>query len=138
MAVQKLQLIGNVGEDAKVFKIEHTEKYAISFSLATTERWKDKNGEKQSKTTWFKCVQYSKSNAIAPYIKKGTMLAIEGLPSASAYIDKEGNARFNLECIVKDLDFLGSNSKTSQQPADPSGLPPSVSGDFKDDDDLPF
>jgi len=138
MSLQKLELIGNIGADAKVYQFPDG-KFAISFPLATSERWKDTEGNKQERTTWFNCVRYTKSNAIAEHLKKGQQMRIEGEPRANAYIDRSGNAAANLECVVKNMIFL-SSAKNSNTPPAPTDLPPSASGEFSngDDDDLPF
>ncbi|VDH16883.1 Helix-destabilizing protein [Algoriella xinjiangensis] len=138
MSLQKLELIGNIGADAKVHQFPDG-KFAISFPLATSERWKDTEGNKQERTTWFECIRYAPKSAIAEYLKKGTQIRVEGRSSARAYIDKSGNAIAVLECIVTDFTFLSSAKNTNTPPA-PTDLPPSVSGEFSngDDDDLPF
>lgn len=138
MSLQKLELIGNIGADAKVHQFPDG-KYAISFPLATSEKWKDKAGVKQERTTWFDCVRYYTSSAVAEYLKKGTQIRIEGKPNARAYIDKSGNAAFVLGCIITDFTFLGSAKNNSSTPPAPTDFPPSVNGEFGgDDDDLPF
>jgi single-strand DNA-binding protein len=77
--VNKVILIGNVGQDPVIKKIN--EKEMASFTLATTESWKDKRtGEKKEKTEWHKVVVYNENLAklIADYVKKGSKLYIEG------------------------------------------------------------
>ena len=139
MSLQKLELIGNIGADAKVHQFPDG-KFAISFPLATSERWKDSEGNKKIQTTWFDCVKYSKSSAIAEYLKKGTQIRLEGKPSARAYIDKSENAASVLGCIISEFTFLTSSKSNGSVPPAPTDLPPSVSGEFSngDDDDLPF
>lgn len=139
MSLHKLELIGNIGKDAEVYQFPD-ESFAISFPLATKDKWKDKNGDKQERTTWYKCIQYSKNSKIAQYLKKGQLMQIEGKPNATAYIDRSGNAAASLECIIKDLRFLGSSKDSTSTPPPPSNLPPSINGDFTsdNDDDLPF
>lgn len=139
MSLQKLELIGNIGADAKVHQFPDG-KFAISFPLATSERWKDAEGNKQEKTTWFECIRYAKSSAIAEFLKKGTQIRVEGDSSARAYINRNGDAIAVLGCIVKEFTFLNSAKNTNTPPA-PTDLPPSASGEFSngdDDDDLPF
>ena len=139
MSLQKLELIGNIGAAAKVHQFPDG-KFAISFPLATSERWKDTEGNKQERTTWFECIRYAKSAAIAEHLKKGMQIRIEGKPSARAYIDRSGNAVSALECLVSNFTFLASSKSNGSVPPAPTDLPPSVSGEFSngDDDDLPF
>jgi single-strand DNA-binding protein len=100
---------------------------AISFSLAVTEKWKDKQGQQQSNTTWIRCTIWRKADQtkIAEYLKKGTRLLVEGRPTANAYLNKDNKAVGVLDLRVDDFEFLGggqrNESGTQQQhrPAQP-------------------
>jgi single-strand DNA-binding protein len=123
-------LIGRIGKDAEAKQIG--EMYAINFSVATTETWMDKKGEKQEKTTWCECVKWNKSDKLATYLTKGTQVSIEGVPSAYAYLDKNNEAKAVLEIKVKELLFVGSKDQVQKEPSQQSQTAP------VNDDDLPF
>lgn len=128
--MNQLILLGNVGQDAEVHKFENN-RFAIRFSLAVSKSWKDSQGIKQTKTDWFRCTRFTNSDALAPYIKKGTKLLITGEAGADAYI-KEGEAIANLICIVKDIQFVDrpSENNTNSQETDNTS--------YETDNDLPF
>ncbi|MDK7375489.1 single-stranded DNA-binding protein [Weeksella virosa] len=123
----KLQLIGNIGETPTIHEIPNTDRFAIRFSVATTEKWKNKQNEETIKTTWVRCVRYSTTKRLAEVIKKGDQIYLEGTPNASAYIDNEGSAIANLELTISSITFLRNSKKTDM-----------VSDNSRDDDDLPF
>lgn len=100
-----LTLIGNIGADAEIHKFDEG-RFAIRFPLAITENWRDAQGQKQSKTEWFRCVRYTKSDAIANYIKKGMKLCVKGKASAEAYINKENQAVGTAVCLVSEIHFI--------------------------------
>ena len=86
----KVQLIGNLGKDPEIITLENGSKLA-KFSLATNENYKDKNGEKQSKTEWHNLIAWNKTaELIEKYVTKGKEIAIEGKLSNKSYEDKEG------------------------------------------------
>lgn len=132
--MQKLILTGNLGQDAEV-RNTGSGKTVISFSLAVTEKWKDKAGVKQSKTTWFDCAIWDREN-LAPYLKKGIKVLVEGRPGANAYVSNQGEAKYTLQCNVDNIEFLAGAPQTStNSTATTTGSynPPSDTGD-----DLPF
>lgn len=81
----KIYIIGKLGADAQEKKWEG--KRIITFSIAHNDRFKDKNGEKQERTTWYKC-EYHGSNKILEYLKRGTSVYVEGVPNVKMYKDK--------------------------------------------------
>lgn len=84
----KVQLIGNLGKDPEIITLENGSKLA-KFSLATNENYKDKNGEKQSKTEWHNLIAWNKTaELIEKYVTKGKEIAIEGKLSNKSYEDK--------------------------------------------------
>nr|WP_317632618.1 single-stranded DNA-binding protein [uncultured Flavobacterium sp.] len=129
--MNQLILLGNVGADAEVHKFENN-RFAIRFSLAVTESWKDNQGVKQSKTEWFRCVRYANSEALAPYIKKGIKLLVVGKANAEAYL-KDGEAIAVNTCVVKDINFLDTLNAQNQNG---SNKPDIVEEEMNND--LPF
>jgi len=104
----KVQLIGNLGNDPEIITLESGKKLA-KFSLATNESYKDAKGEKQTKTDWHNLVAWGKTaDIIEKYITKGKEIAIEGKLSTRSYETKEGEKRYITEVIVNELLMLGN------------------------------
>lgn len=108
---------GTLGQDAEVKTLESGNSL-ISFSVAVTEKWKDKSGEQKEKTTWVKCTKWVAPNGstkIADYLKKGQQVIVRGTPEARAWADKEGKANANLEVKVDDLTLTGGKRAESTE-----------------------
>jgi single-strand DNA-binding protein len=104
----KLQIVGNLGRDGVVREVNG--KSVINFSVAHTERYRDSSGNQKEQTTWVDCSYWTDRTAVAPYLKKGTMVYVEGTPSAEAYTGKDGNAGAALRLRVQTVQLLGSKS----------------------------
>jgi single-strand DNA-binding protein len=104
--------------------------------LATSESFKDKNGEKQSKTEWHNIVIWGKPAEIAnQYLKKGSQVYLEGKITTRSWDDKEGNKKYTTEIVVNSFQFLsGTKGKDEgeQQQSQPVG------SNTEDNSDLPF
>lgn len=143
MSLNKYLFHGTIGGDAEVRVLDNGNS-VISFSVAISEKWTDKSGEKKEKTHWVKCnkwVSVGGSTKIADYLKKGQQVIIEGVPSASAFKDKEGNAKASLEVKVNELTFAGSGKKSDSGGSEPSyqhTSPQEPAFDGTATDDLPF
>jgi len=85
--MHKIEFIGNVGSDAKLKQLESSN--VINFSVAVTETFKGKDGEKQSATKWIECEIWNRPK-LHSVILKGTMLFVNGTPEVRAYMPKEG------------------------------------------------
>ncbi|MDF7815347.1 single-stranded DNA-binding protein [Hymenobacter sp. YC55] len=138
--MQQLLIIGNVGKQAEVRQAENGQ--AIGFSVAVNESYKDKSGQRQEKTTWYKATFWKKlgdSTKIAEYLKPGQTVSIIGRPYADAYLNKEGNAVAE-QCVrVSSLDLIGSPKGQSEalvEGPDSDDLRSTLNKD--DDNDLPF
>lgn len=108
----KTTLTGNIGNDAEVKSFENGQS-VITFSVAHTEKWKDKQGVQQEKTEWIRCQMWKPSDklTIAQYLKKGTKLLIEGRVSASSWIDNSTGtpiAKSQVELNVLNLEFMST------------------------------
>ena len=88
--MQKTQLIGHLGQDSEVKDLGNNQ--VINFSVAVTDTWVDKQGNKQSKTTWYEVAKWGNNVAVAQYLKKGTQVFVEGKPEARAFLNKQGEA----------------------------------------------
>jgi single-strand DNA-binding protein len=121
--LNRYQIIGHLGQNANV-KTTESGSTAISFSVAVTESYKDKQGQKVENTTWVNCTiwrQKDQSTKIAEYLTKGTKVLVEGKLTARAYSDKQGEAKASLELKVDNVQLLGAKgdntSTTTEHPA---------------------
>jgi single-strand DNA-binding protein len=105
--VNKCFLIGRLSKDPEVRYIQDGTAVA-NFSIATNEVWKDKNGEKVQKTDWHNIVAWKRLGEIcAEYLKKGSLVYIEGKISNSKYTDKEGVVKYKSEIVASTMKMLG-------------------------------
>ncbi len=135
-SINKAILIGNLGADPELRYTTGGQAVA-SFSIATTERYKSKDGEKQEKTEWHNIVCWARLAEIAnEYLKKGNPVYIEGRIQTRSYDDKDGIKRYRTEIVAQQLQLLGGRDQGGSRPAGQSSAPePSMPSD---DDDLPF
>lgn len=111
----KLILIGNVGQKPETRTVGSTT--VTKFSLATTERWKDKDGNKKESTDWHNVEAWGKQGEIlAQYVDKGTKIMVEGSVKYDTY-DKDGEKRTITKIRLSSFGFLGGGSNQKQQPA---------------------
>ena len=102
-SVNKVILIGNLGRDPEVRTMPSGDKM-VSFSLATTESWRDKNtGERRDKTEWHNIVIFNENlgRVAEQYCKKGSKIYIEGQLQTREYQDKDGNQRRATEVVLQ-------------------------------------
>ncbi len=149
-SVNKVILIGNLGKDPETRYMPNGEA-VTNITLATTETWKDKSGEKQEKTEWHRVTFYRKLAEIAgEYLKKGRPVYVEGRLETRKWTDKAGVERYTTEIIASDMKMLGSKPGSSSfevvdqedsAPASASAKPAAArsgSGFDDMDDDIPF
>ena len=150
MSVNKVILIGNLGKDPEV-KFLPSGNAVCNLTLATSEKWKDKNtGQPQEKTEWHRVVFFGKqAEALGEYCKKGSKLYVEGSLETRKWQDQSGADRYTTEIKGRLFDFLdskGSNDNQSQgqqQQASPAAQPqvnkvPAPSNFDNFEDDIPF
>ena len=133
--MNRYQIIGNLGNDATIRTLDNGSS-AISFNVAVTKKWTDKQGQKQESTTWVSCTQWKlkdQSTAVAQYLKKGTRVLVEGEPSARSYTDNSGAAKASLDLRVDNVELL---SQANTAPATNQAQP--VQAVPMDNQDLPF
>lgn len=107
----KVQLIGNLGKDPEVKQLD-SGKILAKLSLATSENYKNADGEKVTDTQWHNLVAWGKTAQIAEqYLKKGNKIAIEGKLINRSYEDKEGIKRYVTEVLVNEILMLGTKNK---------------------------
>ena len=104
----KVQLIGNLGNNPEIITLDSGKKIA-KFSIATNETYKNTQGEKITETQWHNVIAWNKTAEIVErYLEKGKEVAIEGKLTSRSYDDKEGNKRYITEIVVNELLMLGS------------------------------
>lgn len=137
-SVNKAILIGNLGADPEL-RYTSSGQAVANFNMATTEKWKDKDGQMQESTEWHRIVLWARQAEVAKeYLKKGSPVYIEGKIQTRNYEDKDGIKRYITEIVGQRMQFLGSRGGSSSQngPSEPPPAPPNnIDGE---DDDLPF
>ena len=137
-SVNKVILIGNLGKDPEI-RYTPSGQAVATFSIATSEKWRDKDGQTQERTDWHNIVTWGRQAEIAKeYLKKGQPVYLEGRIQTRSYDDKEGVKKYITEIVVQRLQLLGGRPDGSGNrgaSAPPPEEPPDISSD---DDDLPF
>ncbi len=135
--VNKAILVGRLGKDPEV-RYTPDGTMVTTFTMATDENYKDKNGEKVQKTEWHKIVTYRRLAEICGnYLVKGKMVYIEGKIQTRSWDDKEGVKRYTTEIVANDMQML--DSKGQSKPADDSIPDPASSpAAGAPVDDVPF
>lgn len=144
MSLNKVQLIGYTAKPADVRVVGESK--VASFSLATTEKYRGKDGNIVENTEWHNVVIWGKPAEVAEkYIQKGTLLYVEGKLKTEKYTDKDGIERFTTKVRANSLQLLGGKPDTQSQPAQAQpanenryGSTPMPTVDDMPDDDLPF
>lgn len=135
-SINKVILVGHVGRDPEGKYLPSGE-HVVNFSLATSETWKDKSGAKQEATEWHRVSFFGKTaEVISEYVKKGTMLYIEGRIQTRKWTDKDGVEKYSTEIRGDRMQMLGGKSQESggtEQRAKPTG-----SKFDQLEDDIPF
>ena len=109
----KVQLIGNLGKDPEVRKLE-SGKSVASFSLATTSKYKNQAGDLISDTQWHNIVAWGKkAEIVEQYLTKGKEVAVEGKLVHRSYDDKNGEKKYITEVVIDELLLLGSKPKSN-------------------------
>ncbi len=114
MSVNKVILVGNLGKDPEL-RYTPSGTAVVTFSLATTERYKDRDGNKQTKTEWHNIVAWRQLAEICgKYLHKGKQIYIEGKIQNRSYDDRDGNKRYISEVVVNEMQMLGSRDDNQQ------------------------
>lgn len=153
-SVNKVILIGNLGRDPET-RYMPDGGAVTNVSIATTETWKDKNGEKQEKTEWHRVAFFGKLAEIAgEYLKKGSQVYVEGRLQTRKWQDKDGQDKYTTEIVADRMQMLGSRQGMgggdrerepggereggARAPSKPAGAKPSGSKFDDFEDDIPF
>ena len=122
-SVNKVILMGNLGRDPEVRFMPNGDA-VCNFSIATTDSWKDKAGERQEKTEWHNIVMYRRLAEIAgEYLKKGRPVYLEGRLQTRKWQTKEGQDRYTTEVIADSMQMLGGRDGAPTQESQPSSQP---------------
>ena len=120
-SLNKVILIGNLGRDPETRYLPNGDA-VTNISVATTDTWKDKNGEKQEKTEWHRVSLYRRLAEIAgEYLKKGSQVYIEGRIEYREY-EKDGQKRYTTDIVASEMKMLGSRQGTGE-PSDRDAAP---------------
>ena len=112
--LNQVQVIGRLGKDPET-RYSASGDAVCSFSVAASESYKDKSGQKQEKTEWFRCVTYQKLAEICgQYLTKGQLVYISGSLQTRQYKDKQGVEKSITEVKVRDMKMLGRNDEPKQ------------------------
>lgn len=141
MSVNKVILVGRLGKDPEL-RYTPSGDAVCNFSLATSERYKDKQGQQQEKTEWHNIVVWRKLAEICgKFLAKGSMIYLEGRIQTRSYDDRDGNKRYITEIVADKMQMLGSKNEERQEsepeqrqePQEPEQQP-----EFNEQDQIPF
>ncbi len=138
--VNKVILVGNLGANPEM-RFTQGGQAVANLRIATTERWTDKNGQKQEATEWHRVVVWGKqAEIVGQYLTKGRQVYIEGRIQTRQWQDQQGQKRFTTEVVAQRVQMLGGRGDRPEEAgaAIPSEEP--VAADFGGgpDDDIPF
>jgi single-strand DNA-binding protein len=105
----KLQVIGNLGKDCITNTVNG--KSVMNFNVAHTEKFRDNQGVQKDKTIWVECAYWSDRTGVAPYLKKGTQVYVEGTPEVRTYPKNDGTTGVSLSLRVQSVQLLGSRGE---------------------------
>src|ERR1700712_2251557 len=109
----KLQVIGNLGKDCITNQVNG--KNVMNFNVAHTEKFKDSTGTTKEKTTWEECAYWSDRTALAPYLRKGTQVFVEGTPEVRQYTKNDGTLGASLSLRIYTVQLLGQKAEGGAQ-----------------------
>jgi len=139
MSFNRIILVGNLGRDPELrYTPQGTP--VCSFSMATNERRKDKSGEMQDQTTWFRVTLWGRqAETASQYLTKGRPVYIEGRLRVEEWTDRDGKPRHTLEVHATDMQFIGGarSEEPLAEKAAAAGAGPAEQPDLSDED-IPF
>jgi single-strand DNA-binding protein len=109
--INKVMLIGRLGKDPEARRTNSGSAVA-NFSVATSENWTDKNGQKQEKTEWHRVIVFGKlAEIVSQYVKKGSQIYVEGKLQTRSWQDKDNQTKYTTEIVAQSVQFLGGGTK---------------------------
>lgn len=140
--VNKAILIGRLGKDPEVGTIPNTDTTVASFSIATSDKWKDKQtGEQKEKTVWHNVKAYGRlAEIIRDYVNKGSQVYIDGSMENDKYQDKDGKDKYFSYVKARQMQMLDSKGSGggNSEAKDPSSYAPAAQEEPFTNDDIPF
>ena len=149
--LNKATLIGHLGRNPEI-RYSQQGSAVVNFSVATSEQWTDRNGDRQERTEWHRIVVFGKAGEICEkYLQKGSQVYLEGRLQTRNY-EKDGQTHYITEIVVASFLFLGGNRQNAGGHGQPQGNPSQGQGNVPDqvqntfggnsqvidDDDVPF
>jgi len=138
-SVNKALIIGNLGQDPEI-KYTQSGSPVANLSVATSERWKDKNtGEQKEQTEWHRVVVFGRLAEIAEqYLKKGSKVFIEGKIQTRDWEDAEGNKKYTTEVVAREMTMLDSRASTDSSASSSDNSAKDAAKDDNFEEDIPF
>jgi single-strand DNA-binding protein len=135
--VNKVILVGNLGKDPEI-RYTPSGKAVANFSIATSENWTDKEGQKQVRTEWHRIVAFDRLAEICgEYLSKGKQVYIEGRLQTRQWEDRDGNKRYTTEIRANNMQMLGRPGDQPQEPVQ-GEAPQAEEPSPPELDDIPF
>lgn len=140
--LNKVMLIGNLGKDPEV-RFTPSGQAIAKFPVATSEKWRDQQGQMQERTEWHNVVVWGKqAESCGQYLAKGRQVFVEGRIQTRNYDDKDGNKKYITEIVALNVRFLGGSGAAGRGAGADSGMnvPPGEDAGPGPggDDDIPF
>lgn len=148
MSFNKITIVGNLGRDPEL-RYTPQGNAVCNFSVATNEKRRDKNGEMQDITTWFRITLWGKqAENASKYLTKGSPVYVEGRLKVEEWTDRDGKGRYTLEVNATDMQFISAGGRGDEMSggADETGFGDDASDNLSrspaaaapTDDDIPF
>ncbi len=145
LGLNNVQIIGNLGGSPEMKYVNNSD-HVVNFSVAVNERWKNRNGDPQERTTWLRIVAFNGlGSACAEFLKRGDPVYVEGRLQIREYEDKDHNPRASVEIVASRVRFLGGPANPGDEKHPTLGRPrnnaatnAALSTDTRVDDDVPF
>jgi single-strand DNA-binding protein len=139
--VNKVIIVGRLGADPELKTVTGGQSVA-RLSIATSENWTDKQGQKQERTEWHRIVVWGKlADLCGKYLSKGRQAYVEGRLQTRSWEDQQGQKRYTTEIVANTVQFLGSTQGASEGRSNDAGFPAQDFGPgpaFDSSDEIPF
>ena len=137
--VNKVIIVGNLGQDPEV-RVTNNGVSIATLSVATSESWKDQQGEQVEKTEWHRVVAFKRlAEIMGEYLHKGSKVYIEGKLTTRKWQDQQGQDRYTTEVVASEMQMLDSKGDAPQRaPKPPQATRPPKTPEPSFDDQIPF
>lgn len=134
MSINRVILIGTLGQDPKIGQTQNGKDYA-NFSLATSKKWKDQSGEKKEDTSWHNISCFGPLVKVLAYVEKGSRIYLEGEIKYEKYTDKNGEERIATKIIASAIDIIKGKDRDNYQAPKKTA---EIDVEESQDDEFPF